>query len=114
VPWQIKKMYLMKLRNEGHERMLLGYGIDLKTTCDDDCVVIFPVSKVKYVDHYLPLRYLHQMHVYSLPDLFRTCSASESCRSVADGLVLPKLVSLAMRGRAKGMILGEKVIDAPG
>jgi hypothetical protein len=49
------KMYLMKLRNEGHERMPLGFGIDLKMMHDDDSS---PVSKVKYVNHYPPLRFI--------------------------------------------------------
>jgi hypothetical protein len=30
-----------------------------------------------------------------------TCSASESCKSVAEGPALPKLISLAMRGRCR-------------
>ena len=90
------------LRNEEHERMLLGFGIDLKTTRDDDCVVISPVSKVKYVDHSPPAPLSSSnARLLPLPDSFRICSASESCRSVADGLVLPKLVSLAMRGRCR-------------
>jgi hypothetical protein len=84
--------------------MLLGSGIDSKMTRDEDGVVISPGSKVKYVDHYPPLRYLHQMlssnaRLLPFPNLFRTCSVSEPCRSIADGLVLTKLVSLAMRGR---------------
>ena len=80
--------------------MLVEFGIDSKTT-HDDCVVIFPVSKIEYVDNYPPLRYLHQMHVNPHSQTGFACSASESCKSVAEGPALPKLVSLAMRGRCR-------------
>ena len=101
VPWQITKIYLMKIRDEAHEKKLLGFGVDSKTANDDNCIAISPVSKEKYVNHYPALRYLHRMHVYSHSDLFCTCSASESCRSVAEGPALPKFVSLAMRGQCR-------------
>jgi hypothetical protein len=47
VPWQITKIYLMKIRDEAHEKTLLGFGVDSKTANDDNCIAISPVSKVE-------------------------------------------------------------------
>jgi hypothetical protein len=86
---------LMKIRNERHERTHLESGIDSKMTHDGDCVVISLVSKVGTT-----LRSVIVINcLLPLPDLFLTCSASESRKCVAEGLALPKLIlARAMRG----------------